>query len=282
MNYDPDSCIIWRVRIVVPTEERARGFYRALAGGLLSGPHAIMTDLSGAEGVTHREGGIGAYLRHVWAVAEKDVRDEMRSKEVVGTMAAYSVLSAVVFGLAFDLRVPRPELVAPGILWVIVLFAGVLGLHRSFGSEVDRGTLAGLLLAPVERSAIYLGKVAANLLYFLIVEALVVPALLILFDVNLVKPIVLLGLLLGTIGYVGVGTLMAALTSRNRARETLLPVLLLPVLAPLFISGVGLTSVIVDGRAGAEAWPWLGIIGLYDALVFAVAFLLVDVVWENS
>lgn len=242
----------------------------------------MMSDLSEAVRVAHREGGLAAYLRRVWAVAQKDVRAEMRSKEVVGTMAAFSVLSVVVFGLAFDLRVPRPELVVPGILWVIVLFAGVMGLHRSFASEVDRGTLAGLLLAPVERSAIYLGKVAANLLYFLIVEAILVPALLILFDVNLLKPIVLLGLFLGTTGYVGVGTLFAALTSRNRARETLLPVLLMPVLVPLFISGVGLTSVILDGRESVEAWPWLGIIGLYDALVFAVAFLLIDVVWEEG
>ena len=241
----------------------------------------MMAEFSEAELVRSREGGFASYLRRVWAVAEKDVRAEMRSKEVVGTMAAFALLAAVVFGLAFDLRVPRSELVVPGILWVIVLFAGVLGLHRSFGYEVERGTLAGLLLAPVERSAIYLGKAAANLLYFLIVEALLVPALLILFDVNLLKPFILLGLLLGTVGYVGVGTLFAALTSRNRARETLLPVLLLPVLAPLFISGVGLTSVILDGRPNAEAWPWVGIIGLYDALVFAIAFLLVDVIWEQ-
>ena len=196
-------------------------------------------------------------------------------------MAAFAILAAVVFGLAFDLRVPRSDLVVPGILWVIVLFAGVLGLHRSFGSEVEQNTLAGLLLAPMERSAIFLGKTAANLFYLLIVEALLVPALLILFDVNLLRPFILMGLLLGTVGYVGVGTLFAALASRNRARETLLPVLLLPVLAPLFISGVGLTSVILDGRTNAEAWPWVGIIGLYDALVFAIAFLLVDVIWEQ-
>ena len=242
----------------------------------------MMPELPEAARVSHREGGIAAYLRRVWAVAGKDVRAEARSKEVVGTMGAFSLLSVVVFGLAFDLRVPRPEFVVPGILWVIVLFAGVLGLHRSFGSEVDRGTLAGLLLAPVERSAIYLGKVAANLLYFLIVEAILVPAILILFDVNLLEPLILLGLLLGTIGYVGVGTFFAALTSRNRAKETLLPVLLLPVLIPLFISGVGLTSSVLDGRTSGETWQWLGIIGVYDALVFAVAFMLVDVVWEEG
>ena len=142
--------------------------------------------------------------------------------------------------------------------------------------------MTGLLLAPVERSAIYLGKVAANLLYFLIMEALLVPVLLILFDVNLFKPLVLLALLLGTVGYVGAGTLFAALTARNRARETLFPVLLLPVLAPLFISGVGLTAVVLDGRENVEAWPWLGIIGIYDALVYAIAFLLVDVIWEQT
>ncbi len=197
-------------------------------------------------------------------------------------MAVFSILAAVVFGLAFDLRVPRPELVVPGILWVNILFTGVLGLHRSFGSEMDRGTLTGLLLAPVERSAIYLGKVAANLFFFLIVEALLLPAILILFDVNLLDPLILLGLLLGTIGYAGVGTLFAALTARNLARETLLPVLLLPVLVPLFISGVGLTAAVLDGRPSGEVWPWLGILAMYDAMVFAIAFLLVDQIWEQG
>ena len=96
-----------------------------------------MAELTEAEPVTGKRGGLAAYLRGVWAVAEKDVRTELRAKEVVGTMAAFSVLAAVVFGLAFDLRVPRPELVVPGILWVIILFGGVLGLHRSFGSELD-------------------------------------------------------------------------------------------------------------------------------------------------
>ena len=242
----------------------------------------MMAELPQESEQSRARAGLAGYFRVVWTVAEKDVRTELRAKEILGTMAAFSVLAAVIFGLAFDLRVPRTELVVPGILWVIILFAGVLGLHRSFGSETDRGTLTGLLLAPVERSALYLGKTAANLLYFLVVEALLVPALLILFDVNLLKPLILLGLLLGTIGYVAVGTLFAALTARNRARETLLPVLLLPVLAPLFISGVGLTAAVLDGRAASEAWPWIGIIALYDVLVFAVAFLIVDLIWEQG
>lgn len=241
-----------------------------------------MNELMGGEQVRSRDGGLAAYLRRVWAVAEKDLRTELRAKEVVGTMAAFAILAAVVFGLAFDLRVPRPELVIPGILWVIILFTGVLGLQRSFASEMDRGTLTGLLLAPVERSALYCGKVAANLLYFLIVEALLTPTLLILFDVNLMRPIILLGLLLGTIGYAIVGTLFAALTARSRAREALLPVLLLPVLAPLFIAGVSLTAVVLDARPAGEVWRWLAVLALYDALFLAIAFLLFDLIWEHG
>ena len=116
--------------------------------GFHGGPRVMMGEPSGATRVSSREWGVAAYLRRVWAVAEKDVRAEMRSKEVVGTMAAFALLAAVVFGLAFDLRVPRPELVVPGILWVVVLFAGVLGLHRSFGSEVERGTSSRTAVGP--------------------------------------------------------------------------------------------------------------------------------------
>ena len=242
----------------------------------------MMDERTGGGGAARRRGGLAAYLGAVWAVAAKEVRTELRAREIVGTMATFAILAAVIFGLAFDLRVPRPQLVVPGILWVIILFTGVLGLQRSFGAEMDRGTLAGLLLAPVARSALYFGKLAANLLYFFIVEALLAPTLLILFDVNLMQPPILLGLLLGTFGYASVGTLFAALTARSRARETLLPVLLLPVLAPLFIAGVGLTAVILDGGPLGELWRWFAILALYDALFLLIAFLLFDLIWEQG
>lgn len=238
-----------------------------------------MMDEIGETVLIRENGGLAAYLRRVWAVTEKDVRADLRTKESVGTMAVFALLAAVVFGLAFDLRVPRPQLVVPGILWVIILFTGVLGLQRSFGSEMEQGTLAGLLLAPVDRSALYFGKVAANLFYFLVVEALLLPTLLILFDVNLIRPLILLGLLLGTVGYTGVGTLFAALTAQIRTRETLLPVLLLPVLTPLFLAGVGLTAAILDARPLSDLWRWLLILGLYDALFLIIAFLLFDLIW---
>ena len=123
-----------------------------------------MAEQRAAEGlaahpVTMRTGGGGfAYFAKVGAIFAKEMRAELRGREVFSTMMSFSVLAVLIFGLAFDLRVPRSEMIAPGVLWVVVLFAGVLGLNRSFGAEVDRGTLSALLLAPVDRSAIYLAK----------------------------------------------------------------------------------------------------------------------------
>jgi heme exporter protein B len=228
------------------------------------------------------ERGAATYLRKVWAIFVKEIRAEVRAKEVFSTMVIFGLLAAIIFGMAFDLRIPRSSMVVPGILWVIVLFAGVLGLHRSFGAEVDRGTMAGLLLIPVDRSAIYFGKFLANLLFMLLMEALLLPLLLVLFDVSLFHPWILLGLLLGTIGYTGVGTIFAALTANSRARETMLPILLLPVVVPVFTAGVGLTAGIIDGRPMSGLWHWLFVLTIYDVIFVIVAYLVFDLIWEAA
>jgi heme exporter protein B len=233
-----------------------------------------------AEMKTH--GGTGAYLRKIWAVASKDLRSEFRAKETFTTMASFSVLAVIVFGLAFELRVPSPEMVVPGVLWVVVLFGGVIGLNRTFGAEVDRGSLAALLLAPMDRSAIYFGKLLAALFFMLATEALVLPVILILFDVSLFQPVNLLGLFLGTLGYVGVGTLFAALTANTRARESMLPVLLLPVMIPIFVAGVGLTSGVLDGRDPAAIQRWLLVMAGYDLVFMTIAYLVFDTIWEEA
>lgn len=229
-----------------------------------------------------RGGGLRAFLRKAGAVAVKDIRAEIRAREVASSMLLFGLLAALIFGLAFDLRVPRAEMVVPGILWVILLFAGVLGLHRAFGAEADRGTLPGLLLAPVERSAIYLGKVGANLLYVLLLELLLLPLMLVLFDVNLFRPLILGALLLGSIGYVGVGTLFAALTTSSSARETLLPLLLLPVMAPVFLAGVSLTAGVLDGLPMSGLIRWLLILAGFDLITLFLSFILFDFIWENG
>ncbi|MGL4651246.1 MAG: heme exporter protein CcmB [Caldilineaceae bacterium] len=250
-------------------------------------PPAAMTLPHAAEGAAasvrmRTGGGAGAYWRKVWAIARKDLNAEFRGREVFPTMVAFSILAVIVFGLAFDLRVPESSMVAPGVLWVVILFGGVLGLNRTFGAEADRGTLAALLLAPVDRSAIYFGKFIATFLIMLATEAIVLPVILVIFDVNLFNPAVLLGVLLGTVGYVGVGTLFAALTASSRARESMLPILLLPVMVPIFTAGVGLTSKIVDGGDFADVARWLYLMVGYDIVFLTIAYLVFDLIWEES
>jgi len=147
---------------------------------------------------------------------------------------------------------------------------------------VDRGSLPALLLAPMDRSAIYFGKMVANLIFMLAMLALVLPTILIIFDVNMIKPWILIALLLGVLGYVAVGTLFAAMTASVRARESMLPILLLPLMAPIFVAGVALTAAVVDGRALSDFWRWLGILAAYDLIFVTIAFIVFDMIWQES
>ncbi len=227
-------------------------------------------------------GGLGAYMRKVRAITRKELQAEWRAKEVFSTMTIFGILAVLVFGMAFDLRVPKSDMVAPGVLWVVLLFAGVLGLNRSFGAEVDRGSLPALLLAPMDRSAIYFGKMIANLIFMLAMLALVLPTILIIFDVNMIKTWILVALLLGVLGYVAVGTLFAAMTASVRARESMLPILLLPLMVPIFVAGVALTAAVVDGRTLGDFWRWLGVLSAYDLIFVTIAFIVFDMIWQES
>ena len=227
------------------------------------------------------DGGYHSYFRKVWLVATKDLRIEMRAKEILGVMAAFSVLAVIIFGMAFDLRVPRSEMVAPGVLWGILLFTGLLGLNRSFSAEMDRQTLLALLLTPVDRTAIYLGKLLANLCFMVIAALILLPVMLFIFDVNFFSPWILLTLLLGIFGYISVGTLFAALTVGIRSRESMLPILLLPVLAPLFMAGLKMTELVIDARSLASFQNWLGMLVAFDLIFFTAALLVFDLLWED-
>lgn len=221
------------------------------------------------------------YLQVVWAVLWKDIRIEARTKDVFTSMAVFSVLALMIFNFAFQLRVPDKAMIVPGVLWVAVAFSGVLGLGRAFISEKDKGSLAGLLLAPVDRSAIYFGKMLANLLFILIVEAFILPLTVLFFNVSFITLPLLLVLLLGTIGFAAVGTVFSALTVNTRAREVLLPVLLFPVMLPVLIAGINATSVLLDLEPLSEITKWLQILSFYDIVFLVVAYITFDYVVEE-
>lgn len=221
------------------------------------------------------------YLQVLAAVLWKDVRIELRTKDMFTSMAVFAVLALLILNFAFDLRVPNKSTVAPGVLWVAIAFAGVLGLGRAFINEKDKGSLAGLLLAPVDRSAIYFGKMLANLIFILIVELFIVPLTALFFNVSLISFSLLLVLLLGTMGFAIVGTVFSALAVNTRAREVLLPVLLLPVLLPVLVAGIRATIGLVEGQPLSDFSNWLGLMVIFDALFVVVAVLTFDFVVEE-
>lgn len=222
-----------------------------------------------------------SYLRKVMAIVWKDVRAELRTKDILSSMLVFAGLSVLIFQFAFDLRADNVRLVLPGVLWVAITFAGVLGLNRSFILEQDRGSLEGLLLAPVDRSAIYFGKLAGNLLFIFVVELLLLPLMTVLFNVWLLSPALLLVVALGTIGYAAVGTLFAALSINTRAREVMLPILLFPVMVPVFVAGVQAVSRLLDGESLSDIIRWVQLLVAYDAIFIAAAMLLFDYVVEE-
>src|SRR6187455_1223829 len=171
-----------------------------------------------------------SFVKAVSAVVWKDLQAEFRSRELFSAMLVFSALMIVIFNFALELDVKVRQSVTAGVLWSTFAFAGTLGLNRSMSIEKDRGCMDGLLLAPVDRSAIYFGKVISNLAFMLIVELIVLPVYSVLYNINLFIPGLLLVILLGSIGYVAVGTLLAAMSVQTRTRDILLPILLFPII----------------------------------------------------
>ena len=219
-----------------------------------------------------------SYLRKVLAIVWKDIVAELRTKEMFSAMFVFAVLVIVVFNFAFDLRVSgeRVRQVAPGALWVAFAFAGILGLNRAFVAEKDRGCLEGLLLAPVDHTAIYFGKMISTVLFMLVVEALMLPVFTAFFGVNLFDLRLVFIIVLGTVGFASVGTILSAMTAQTRAREVLLPILLLPVAAPVLIAAVKATAGILDGLTMAEVAVWWQLLLAFAFLYPAIAFMTFD------
>lgn len=213
-------------------------------------------------------------------IARKDIRSEFRTKQMLNSMLIFALLVIVIFSFAFG---PYPEYIdqlAPGILWVAFTFAGMLGLTRSFASEKEQGCLDGLKLCPVDWSAIYMGKVISNTVLMFIMEMITVPVFIVLFDYSIPDPLGLIFIIvLGTLGFVFVGTLLSALTVNVRAREILLPVILFPVIVPVIISAVLATGKILSGTNDILAE--VRILGAYGAIFFIVALLIFEYVIED-
>ena len=223
----------------------------------------------------------GNFFKAVSAVVWKDLQAEFRSRELFSAMLVFSLLIILIFNFALELDIKARQSVTAGVLWSTFAFAGTLGLNRSMAIEKDRGCLDGLLLAPVDRSAIYFGKVISNLAFMLIVEVIVLPVYSVLYNINLFQPGLLLVILLGSIGYTAVGTLLSAMSVQTRTRDILLPILLFPVVIPVLLAAVKASEGFLTGVELTEILVPINLLIAYDIIFIAVAFMVFDNVVEE-
>ncbi len=221
------------------------------------------------------------YLGQIRILLVKELTVEFRSRETAIPMAVFAAAALIAFQFSFDLRGGTLNLVAPGVLWVAIIFASLLALGRSFSREVERGSLDGLLASPIDPGALYLAKVAANVILLLVLEAVIIPLAAIFFNLQLFQPVLLLTLLLGNIGIASVGTILSAISARSRAREALLPIMLLPLLVPVIIGAVRATALSIDNGPWDDIQPWLAILAAYDLVFLFVSSLLFYVTVEK-
>ncbi|MEL6268526.1 MAG: heme exporter protein CcmB [Chloroflexota bacterium] len=221
------------------------------------------------------------FLKTILAVLRKDLLAELRSREIIGAMALYALLSVLVFSFALQLNLTVRREAVSGILWVTVTFAVVLGFNRSSATERESGSFDALLVAPVSRGAIYLGKALSNYVFALAVGLILLPVMTVLFNVRLTHPGAVLALVLGALGLSVTGTLLSMMTVQTRTRETLLPIVMLPVALPLLLAAVSATTRIINNEPSAEWAGWLQLIGVIDTLYFALCYLLFDYVVEE-
>ena len=240
-----------------------------------------MATITQTKPVTRNASTSPSLLKATFAIVQKDLAAEFRSFELVSAMLVFSLLVIIIFNFALELDVKVRQSVTAGVLWTTFAFAGTLGLNRSMSTEKDRGCMDGLLLAPVDRSAIYFGKAISNLAFMLIVEAIVLPVYSLLYNVNLFRFDLLGVILLGSIGYTAVGTLLSAMSVQTRTREVLLPILLFPVAIPVLLASVKASNGLLAGAEFAEILTPLNILVVYDIVFVAVAFMVFDFVVEE-
>lgn len=222
-----------------------------------------------------------SFMRALWAVIWKDLAGEMRSRELLSAMLVFSLLVILIFNFALELKTNARAEVTAGVLWATFAFAGTLGLNRSMAVEKDRGCLDGLLLAPVDRSAIFFGKAIANLCFILLVAIIVLPVYSVLYNQNLFVPGLIGVIVMGSTGYIVVGTLLSAMAVQARTRDILLPILLFPIAIPVLVAAVKASSGFLLRLPYTEIQPWLNLIAAYDVVFIAVAFMVFDYVVEE-
>ena len=222
-----------------------------------------------------------SYFASIRAILWKDVAIEWRSRQMLSAMIIFALLVILIFNFALELDARARINVTAGVLWVTFSFAGTLGLNRSMAIEKEGDALDGLLLAPIDRSAIYFGKLLGNILFMFVVESITLPIYSVLYNVNLFNAGLLMVIALGTLGYAAVGTLLASMAVQTRTRDLLLPILLFPVAIPLLVAAIRASSAFLSGLELEFIMPSLNLLVAYDLIMLALAYMFFDFVIEE-
>ena len=211
-------------------------------------------------------------MNKIWAIIKKDIITELRTKELFSSMLLFALLIIVVFNFAFGFSVEILNLAAPAMLWIAFTFAGILGLSRSFALEKEGNAIIGMLLTPTDRSLIYAGKMISNTIFVFIVGILTVIMFILFFNYSFLPTLVPLLpiMLLGSIGFVSVGTLFSAMAINTKLREVLLPILLFPIIIPVIVSAVKLSGQVLEGNSVFAASSSLKLLVSFD-IIFVTA-----------
>ena len=223
--------------------------------------------------------------RKIGLLVGKDLVAEMRSKEILSSTVLFALLVLTVINFAFEPGTPERALatVGPGVLWIAFLFAALLGMNRLFLSEQESGGLEGLMLCPVDRTTLYVAKCTSLFLLLVLTAGATLVFYVVFFNVPLQGGLGSLALvaLLGTLGLSALGTTFAAMAVRTRAREIMLPVLLIPIAVPLLIAAIKCTGAVLQGEGLAAVRSWIQLLGAFDAIFLAAGYLTFPAILEE-
>ena len=223
------------------------------------------------------------YFSQVTTIIWKDFITEIKTRELFSSMFIFALLVVIIFIFSINLSLIQASEVGPGVLWVAFLFAGTIGLNRSFMLEKENDCLQGLLLAPMDRTALYFGKLVSNFVFLFIMEVFTLPLFMVFFNIDLLPHLLplLYVIFVGTLGFCAVGTLLSSLSANLKTRDIMLPILLYPLIIPIIIGSVRMTGQVLAGEPLSNMMNWVSLTLCFDIIYIAISIMVIDFVLEE-
>lgn len=223
-----------------------------------------------------------SYFKVIAAIVKKDILMEMRTKQVINAALVFAVLFVVVFSFTMEIGSNMEQKLSGGIFWVSVAFAGILSFNKTIGSETDNGSFEALMLAPVDKSAVFFGKVISNMLFLLLVEVILIPLFLVFYNVFIIShPLMAAVIILSTYAYSLIGTLFSIISVRTSSKEIMMPVLFLPFMVPVIIAAVLATNVFILGGQIQFSYNWIKLTAVFDIIFTAIIYGIFSLIIED-